>query len=493
VDNGISDPVVGETTVTVSDGKLFSLQITSPVPNAILVNRVDPTVTATIGVAPPDPNGSYSFRVSALATDRQGNPVPPGTEVQFGLVDDPVVGFPTEGPGFFAISDFDGNPEEAGFLFTAATPFSTPEFPFGPGDTLLVFGEEIPADRDLESARTIQSVQTTSSLTVLQRFNRNDDSGGIVDNGAVLPYVIGRATDGTITARATTNAQGVASVTLNYPVVKIGKTVAVWARATATDRLGDAKLITDIETYAYPGIAPAVLTVSPEQIPANRTASVTLCYEDAIEHPIAGVRIRFAFEGAIGTVDGQSGSGFTASTTGPNGCLVATVTTTGVVPDQDATLSFFAGESSAVVEIVPPGNAVLQAVPSAIRGDGLYTIGLRLLDGNGNPIRDVQLSGDCTGGGSDTLLSIIAGPGVTNSTGNTTATVQVEGFYSCPAIPDNTTTEGVDESVPARPAVTGTCTFTTPSGTPTAIVRVSSIDGANTVTTSPVGVICPGS
>ncbi len=94
VTNGIADPLSATTSVVVSDGKLYSLQITSPTiaPNlpSITINTVSDQVTAGQGTIPPDPDATLSLAVSAVATDRQGNPVIPGTPVQFGLVDEPV-------------------------------------------------------------------------------------------------------------------------------------------------------------------------------------------------------------------------------------------------------------------------------------------------------------------------------------------------------------------------------------------------------------------
>ena len=123
VTNGIQDPVSSTTSVIVSDGKLYSLQITSPDVNAILVNTVSDDVDVVDdGGIPSNPDGTYSLTVSALATDRQGNPVVPGTPIRFGSIDEPVGAFGS-GPlsNEFLISGNDGNPQEGGTLFTAPT------------------------------------------------------------------------------------------------------------------------------------------------------------------------------------------------------------------------------------------------------------------------------------------------------------------------------------------------------------------------------------
>src|SRR5262249_3659800 len=92
VDNGVQTAITATTSVVVSDGKLYALQLTSPVENAILVNRVSTQTTLIdqTGAFPPDPNATYSLTVSAHAVDHEGNPVLPGTQIKFGVVDTPV-------------------------------------------------------------------------------------------------------------------------------------------------------------------------------------------------------------------------------------------------------------------------------------------------------------------------------------------------------------------------------------------------------------------
>src|SRR5690606_27904929 len=89
VSNGIQDPVTSTTSIIVSDGKLYSIKITSPDTNAILINTVSGGVDTDEDI-PVDPDGTYSLTVSAEASDRQGNPVIPGTPIRFGSIDEPV-------------------------------------------------------------------------------------------------------------------------------------------------------------------------------------------------------------------------------------------------------------------------------------------------------------------------------------------------------------------------------------------------------------------
>jgi hypothetical protein len=422
VDNGISDPLVTERTVSISDGRLFALQLTSPASEAIEENRVLPGQQGLEG----GQNGTYSLTVSALATDRQGNPVLPGTLIEFGLVDSPLTGFPSQGRGAFPISGGDGNPQENGFTFTAVTgAFQTAGGGAGPGDTLLVFGQSVPGNRDLESARSIAQINGQGSLSVVQRFNSNDDTGSSVDAGGVLPYVIGRAIHGNIVGSAFTDANGVATTRLNFPISRIGQSVIVWTRGSVT--VGNTqKLVSDIEGYVYPGIGPLSIIASPGSIPGNTTASVTVCLRDSLNSPLQGAFIDFGFSLAngIGTIAGQSG-GQLPQPTGSNGCVVVSVVTSGMSTDGSNVVTFSVGDAEpAEVEIRVAADLILQASPTAFIGDGTYQIDLRLIDGAGNPVAGRAISVQCSGSGVTATVSVITPPTLTNASGNSTAVVR---------------------------------------------------------------------
>ena len=462
VDNGIQQPIFEDVTIIISDGKLFSLKIVVPDTNAIRVNRVSGGVQPVGGAItiPTDPNGTYSLTVSVLATDRQGNPVIPGTPIDFGLVDSPVSGFPNRGPGNFLISGSGGNPQEGGFLFTAPTGSFLTGGGSGPGDTLLVFGEQSLGNRDLESARRIDRILSPTSLNVTQRFNLNNDTGAPIDNGSVLPYIIGRATIANITPNVLTNEIGVATTTLNYPVNQIGRLVAIWARG-AGEVVGTVQeLVSDVDILVFPGAGPANLVVSPERIAANQTTTVSICIFDALGAPIQGVQVGFSIANpsTTTTVDGQSGSGVVANPTGPSGCTTATITTSGVANAAQApVITFFGAGGSDTVTVVAPTFSFLQAFPSAFFGGNGGPIRLRLFDGNGNPIPGVLITGVCTGtGGAQLILSVP--PGITNANGETTATVIAINLDQ---------PQGVGG---------GQCVFTAAGGSPSTTVRFEGVD-----------------
>lgn len=479
VDNGISDGVSTVTTVVVSDGKLFSLSITRPDSNALYANPVSGTAgPGAAGTAPPFHNGTYSLTVSALATDRQGNPVI-NQPVRFGQIDSPITGFPTDGPGTFVIAGLDGNPQESGTLFTAPSGRFTQPGGAGPGDTLLVFGDLVPGNRDLESARSILSVNTATSLNVVTPFNRNDDTGNSVDNGPVLPYVIGRAADGNITADGVTDANGVASVTLNYPVTRLGKAVYVFAQSDSATTTSAIKKVTDIKLMRYAGMLPLRISASPTTIPGNTTVAVNVCLRDNLNSAIQGQFIQFGFAElgtGTGTVDGTANAGVTGDATGSNGCVVATVRTSGVSSGGTGTGEprvIFSNpdvEEPAPVLITAAGGLILTANPTAFVGTG-GTITLTLRDASGSPVPGVAIGGTC----SSADVSLDSGPGVTNAQGQTTAVVSAL----------NLNRYGT--------AGSATCTFRTP-GTETAIVNFTGINlctlGAGASPPPPAGA-CP--
>lgn len=443
VDNGITDPVVGTFTIVIGDGRLFGIDLTIPGSDALFVNQVigDPEVLEE------NPDGTYSVTVSAIATDRLGNPVVPGTVISFGLIDEPQDGFPTDGTGF-DLSGFDGNPQESGTLFTApGGAFLTAGGGAGPGDTLVLFGEEVSGNHDHESARTVASVNSQTSLTVTRRFNRNDHTGSIVNSGAVIPYIIGRAEDATIPATAVTDELGVASTRYTFPVSQLGKPVVVWAQGEGEIVNSVADTVGDVEIFAFFGAAPATLSVSPNPIPGNRSVEVLACVFDANLNPMQGLPVGFQFSGLAGgsgSIDGVSGSGIMPQRTGADGCATGTLVTSGVPPQltsEPQVVFSAAGQSQAVPIVV--NVALLTAVPAfvPVPVEGIeVTVALQLLDDQGQGVPGVVIDAACGGAGS---LDVLAAPGQTGQNGRTGARIRACGF---------------DEGD------TATCTFTAASG-----------------------------
>jgi hypothetical protein len=482
VDNGLQEAIHATASVVIGDGVLFDVQLTTPRVNVLFVNPTgDDVETGIIEIdedneleIPLQPDGTYSRTISVIATDRLGNPVLPGTVINFGLIDEPQV----SGISDFVVRGNDGRPQ------VGATHFTAPSGSFsgiGPGDTLVVFGKResgLPFGltppphgyRDLESARQVSQVLSQNSLNVTRRFNHNDDTGVSlpVPVGGLLPYVIGRATDGNIVATATTNELGVATTLMTYPVSRLGKYVVIWAQGNGDVVAGSPETVTDAEVAFFAGLAPARTFAIPGNIPANTTADVTVCVVDALRMGLANVGI----SGEFVNLDGQGsiqflGGGPLPHLTGDDGCVIARVTTSGVLQGNPS-VHFFGAGPPAVVNIVR-GTLVLQARPTLMFGSG--TITLRLISATGQPLSGYQLVGSCEAA-APTMLTITEGPGTTNASGETT--VSVTAF----------------ELNRAGSAGSGTCTFSTADGSATATVQFQGIDMC-TINLSPPHPDCP--
>lgn len=495
VDNGLLDPLQAEKTVEVGDGQLFSLTLVSPILNAI---RVNPTTTGietsfdvvldelTGALIPSDPDGTYSLTVTVQGTDKVGNPVLPGTVVNFGKIDDPVSQMP---PRFFIFSGPDGNPQEGGTLFSVWDPAEgflddplRPDEAVEPGDTVALFGKSVPGNREHEAVRFVESVVDDRTVRVTQPWNPNNQTGSIVDDGYVIPWAIGRSRIGTIDQSVTLGAAGRGSVQLTYPINALGRPLVLWSQGSRVEPGGN-KTVADVGATVFPGVAPLLLTASPSAIPANSTTPVRLCLTDGLGSPIEGAFITGGIvEGnATGQLDGVPMVTTTERATGTDGlgCVTTLVSTSGLVPeDEEALIRFSFLEAEAEVSIIPPGAAALLVQPSRAVDASLnlapLTVTLTLISGTGEPISGVSLVGECDGGDGQLVLEVP--PGVTNVNGQTTATVLL-GLTAC----GDGTTEG-------WPRV-GQCEFTTLTGEPVGLFTGIGND-ARTFPTSPTP-FCP--
>lgn len=481
VDNGIQDAITSVTSYIVSDGILHALDLTVPGMDSIVVNLVDENGEEGVSLQ----DGTYSLVISAVATDRSGNPALPQT-LQFGMINSPLVGYPENGAGSFVHSSLDGDPQEGGALFTSQSGrFITSAGGVRLSDTLLVFGEESLGNEDLESAVTVASVNSETSLSIVERFNRNDGTGTINDDLGILPYAIGRAVDGNITATAVIDQLGVATTTLNYPVSNLGQLAAIFVKGEGQLVNGVTRTVTDVELTAFPGVEgfnmqTSILTVSPNVIPGNVSdIPFVVCLLDSARNPLPGRAVGFSYVGANGQgiIDGQSTTGRLDNLTDRNGCTTGLATTIGVLPDEGSGdqfgFNFFSGNITCELEqgeevcmrVVASEDGVLNANPSSFIGRGTVDIVLTLYDGAGRPIEGASIAGSCEQVDSGSL-GIISGPTVTNANGQSFVTVSVS-LDS----PDG----GSD----------GTCTFAAASGMPEVNVNFSGGDSCQLVNPSP--------
>ncbi len=480
VENGIQTPISRTDSYIVSDGVLWALELTSPALDALTVNgelvlddEGNPELDNGL-VQYNFQDGTYSLIISAIGTDKAGNPALPQT-VQFGMINSPITGYPLSGSGVFVHSSNDGDPQEGGTGFSSVTgAFLTAAGGVQPADTLVVFGEESLGNEDLESALTVSNINSQTSLSIIERFNRNDETGTINNDFGILPYAIGRAVDGNITATATLDANGVATTRLNYPVSQLGRLAAVFVKGQGGNNNGIVKSVTDVELTTFSGVEGfqgnrSNLIVSPNIIPGNVTNSFIVCLADSARNPLPGRYVRFSYQGVgIGTIDGQSGSGVMNTATGFDGCTTGIASTTGVVPgtsNDESGFSFSSGsltcrsEDGSLLDVCLQVNAtadgVLNATPSAFSTSGQKTIILTLFDGSGNRIEGAAIQGECMSSGGS--LGIISGPSITDSNGESIVVVLA----------------ALDE---ANATNDGTCSFSTASGMPSVDVNFSGRD-----------------
>lgn len=484
VDNGIQDPITATRSFVISDGVLFGLDITTPNLNSLFINRVDGSVVNEAGIG--NLNGTYSITISAIATDKGGNPALPQT-IQFGLIDSPIVGYPHDGPGTFVISGVDGDPQEGGNQFTSASGhFLTAGGGVQPNDSLFVFGEEILGNEDLESAQTVRSVQSETSLTTKELFNRNDLTGSVVNDLGIFPYIIGRAVDGNIHATGMIDSNGVVSTELNYPVSKLGKIAAIYAKGKGAINNGYVRDVTDVEMLLYPGASNVpgtelkpILQASPAIIPANQPTEISVCFYDAAFHPIQGADINWSYVGGngSGSIDGVNSSGIMVNRTGSDGCATGIALASGVVTSSDDIgFVFSSGGTSCVTEdsdstvciaVADPGASYLTASPTAFYTSGVHTSQLFLFDGAGEGIPNVALVGTCESDGGSLAIN-----GVINPTdGDGKSFVKI-----------NASLDGVNEFF------SGSCTISPPSGQPSVTITVR----GNDICLAPSSPVPPG-
>jgi hypothetical protein len=459
VDNGIANPLAATTTIVVSDGQLFKLAL-SPDPDAIRANRVAAGVSGEVSHASStsiaDTQASYTLVARVLATDREGNPVLPGTAIQFGVVDSPVSGFPAQGPGIFSLYGNDGDAQANGVLFTASgrSTFMTAEGGVKPGDTLLMMHNA--GNAGPEGARTVRNINGAYSLFVTTPFDANDATGVPVDAGSTLLFAMGRMEHARVVATTPTDDTGVATATIDYPAAYLGQTIAIWAQGAGVIEGKEAHPAA-VEQLVFPGIAPARLVVGPTPLIANTAAPLTVCIYDDAGSPIKGVQVPFSFHDlgiGTGSIEGVAASG-ALPPTDTSGCSRVELTTAAVSDGSpDAGVQFRLGDSAINAPIdLPirsgPGN-VLQASRSSLDAiDG--NVVLTLLDSKGQPIGGVAVSAICAA-----AAEVVRQPGTTDQAGHAAALIDASAMNRW---------SKADSDI---------CTFATPvAGGPTVSIEVS--------------------
>ncbi len=407
VDNGVQNPVSNTGTVIVGDGVLAGIVLVSDIFGG--VTEVSDAVMT--GTAP----GTLMLPVGAIANDRFGAPVLPGTPLTFGKVDAPIMEVI---PTTFVFSGFDANPAEGDVFFSVAT---NPGDGFldDPtiidegveiGDTVITFGDDVPDNSELESSRIVANVLNNTSLRVTDAFNINDPTGPVVNDGPAIPYVIGRSEAGTIGGSAVTGPDGSATVMLTYPGSVLGQPLVLWAQGTRPDG-GETQTVADAATLVFPGQGPALISLSPSNVEGNGSSMVEICVTDANGFGLSNTEITFIVNGDFNfSVSGAP------LVTGFDGCVTTTVTSSGIMSfDDGTTVTFLAAGSSADLLLTDPMLAELTVSPSALAlpmgGDsGMVTVSVTGADGSA--AGGAVITAECT-----TDVSIDATMGITDGTG----------------------------------------------------------------------------
>jgi len=414
IDNGVQSAVIDEVTMTISDGRISSITLTSPYVQGILNGDAAIALAAGESLA----NGVFTRVITAVASDSLGNPVP-GAEIRFGLIDSPVSDLPgADGQvGPFLFQGTDGNPLEGGDRFdTRANLFGVRL-----GDRLVLRPDARGPDASLAGSSFITTYLNNNSVLVQPNFAANLDATGQVRNsGFALPWVIGRPQFGSIGNTATTNSQGIATTFMTYPLSRAGGRVLIVAEA-ADNRAASTALDA---TYAANELKTYNLSLNPISMPANTTNSITLCVRDSNNVPATSVTVIANLAEGSGVAalnDPEARTRVVVNegnpvVTGANGCAVFEVEAAGQQPsDEDAPILLEFSVQNVTVEPVTftigsPGGG---SVSSITREGGVVTV--TMVDDIGNPLVgvNVQFTATATNNGKPATCGTGESSGVT--------------------------------------------------------------------------------
>ena len=139
VDNGIQMGITNYAMVSIGTGVISSLTFTGPFADAVdgrwnwlAAQLIDPNSLQCPDIGPPPDvrcwkdalwDGTFIRYVNVIASDAYGNPPPAGTPITFRLIDSPLDmlqnRYPDQGHGQFAITGYNGDPQEGGWAFFA--------------------------------------------------------------------------------------------------------------------------------------------------------------------------------------------------------------------------------------------------------------------------------------------------------------------------------------------------------------------------------------
>ncbi|MDP5063329.1 MAG: hypothetical protein NWQ24_01515 [Haliea sp.] len=373
-----------------SAGPVAALEFTGPFIEAIRTNRVEFDLAA--GETTDLQNGTYSRVISVTANDANGNPVATNTPILFRLIDAPLDGYPESGAGSFAITGFNGNPLEGNFTLNAAGgSFSAQGARVG--DRLVLAPD--PDGRSFYHAgiRTISEFPAGQPDSLLIRTDEESFRVG-EDQGASVPYVIGRARVGNIQARAFTDANGTASTLLTYPFSNLGRTAILVAQTEdfSVSRVFNSGGPVYLGSLEEVGVS---LTASTSILPSNVSDGVvSLCVRDGNQAPLSSQSIQFSTGDTFGASVDVNGLGSSGTlVTGAGGCTTAVVNVQSQLPGSGEIALLFAVQSLGAPSEVEV--TILASGEGNLIGNlncSSSTLGLLYLTDAGEPIPDALIS-----------------------------------------------------------------------------------------------------
>lgn len=407
-DPSTSQTVSASVKITVVDEKRppAAITFTGPYVNAVIAGQ-----SQFGGAETPILNGSYSRVISVVVNDLNGNPTNPNTQINFYLVDGPIVGYPST-PGSFFVAGSNGDPFEGQFWLSALEPsgnFITKGV--RPYDRLVLDGRQttqnpLPNNFFHTGIWSVQNAVGETALTIIpapqgRPFNTGDN------NGFTVPYVVGRAENGAVLSPAFTDLSGVASTTLTYPVERVGQTAIVVACVANTNVCGilntcDRSGANCKSTYlGVTNGSDRTLTVSATNLGPNRSTDVQMCLRDVNFTPLPATEIRYDIGSrgpakvSVNGLEDNPGK----LLTGENGCATVKIVSSGQIPgSQEIPLQFTADyvAEPVTVTIRSPGagkmDGLFNCVNKPSEGTGRCEGTLRLTDDEGSPMTDVLIA-----------------------------------------------------------------------------------------------------
>jgi len=458
------------TTISVisTAGPVAALEFTGPFIEAIRANRVES------GLAPGETidfqNGTYSRVISVTANDANGNPVPTNTPIVFRLIDAPLQGYPESGAGTFVIAGFNGNPLEGNFAFGAAGGnFSAQGARVG--DRLVLDPDPDGFSFFHAGIRTISELPPNQPDSLLIRTDEEPFRVG-ADQGASIPYTIGRARVGSVQPIAFTDANGTASTLLTYPFSNLGRTAILVAQTEdfSVSRVFNPGGPVFLGSLEDDGLT---LTASTEFLPSNVTDGlVTLCVRDGNQVPLPVQPVQFSTgdtQGASVDVSGLGSSG--TLTTGSGGCVTAIVNAQNQFPGSEPIVLTFAVSSigdeppeqvqSDVTILAPDSGNLIGNLNCNAR-----TLGLLYLTSTGEPIPNALIfssDSDWPTGSPNFVFSPPSDGGPDAGTTNDNGAVSVDFTIALPTAEEDDQTltyEATFETSNADAEFNLECTFT---------------------------------